>query len=81
VARNSTTYPATDHAANRAFLALPDYDPTVPMDQLNVVRVRLTESALWKMGAPVPADAGARPVMADFVVSQDGTPFAVRLVQ
>ena len=81
VARNANTHGATDRAANRAFLALPDYDPTVPMDQLNVVRVQLTESALWKMGVPVPADAGARPVMADFVVSRDGTPFAVRLVQ
>jgi hypothetical protein len=68
-------------AASRAFLALPAYDPAVPMDELNVVRVRLPESALWKMGAPVRPDAGMRRVTADFVVSQDGTPYAVRLVQ
>jgi len=67
-------------AASRAFLALPGYDPTVPMDELNVVRVRLPESALWKLGAPVEATAGMRPMTADFVVSQDGTPYAVRLV-
>ena len=67
--------------AARAFLALPGYDPGVPMDQLNIVRVMLPESALWKMGAPVRPDAGTRRVTADFVVSQDGTPYAVRLVQ
>ena len=67
--------------ATRAFLALPGYDPGVPMDQLNIVRVMLPESALWKMGAPVRPDAGTRRVTADFVVSQDGTPYAVRLVQ
>jgi hypothetical protein len=38
-------------------------------------------SALWQMGAPVSPDSGARRFMADFVVSQDGTPYAVRLVQ
>jgi hypothetical protein len=71
----------SSRAAGRAFLALPGYDPAVPLDELNVVRVRLPESALWKMGAPVTADAGTRRVTADFVVSQDGTPYAVRLVQ
>jgi hypothetical protein len=79
-ARPKATRPA-QRAATRAFLALPAYDPGVPMDELNVVRVRLPESALWKMGAPVRPDAGMRRVTADFVVSQDGTPYAVRLVQ
>ena len=79
-ARPKATRPV-QRAATRAFLALPAYDPGVPMDELNVVRVRLPESALWKMGAPVRPDAGMRRVTADFVVSQDGTPYAVRLVQ
>jgi hypothetical protein len=68
-------------AASRQFLALPGYDPTVPADELHVVRVQVPASALWQMGAPVSPDSGARKFMADFVVSQDGTPYAVRLVQ
>jgi negative regulator of sigma E activity len=68
-------------AANRAFLALPAYDPTVPLDELQVVRVQLPASALWKIGAPVPPDFGERRMTADFVVGQDGTAYAVRLVQ
>jgi hypothetical protein len=60
---------------------LPGYDPAVPADELRVVRVQVPASALWQMGAPVSPDSGARKFMADFVVSQDGTPYAVRLVQ
>ena len=68
-------------SVSSAFLALPGYDPEVPTDGLHVVRVQLPASALWKLGAPMSADAGSRRMTADFVVSQDGTPFAVRLVQ
>ncbi|MCU1255470.1 MAG: hypothetical protein JWM83_1769 [Candidatus Angelobacter sp.] len=68
-------------ASRREFLALPGYDPGVPAEQLSVVRVQLPASALWQMGAPVSPDSGARKFMADFVVAQDGTPYAVRLVQ
>jgi hypothetical protein len=68
-------------ASRRQFLALPGYDPAVPADELHVVRVQLPGSALWQMGAPVSPDSGERQFMADFVVSQDGTPYAVRLVQ
>jgi hypothetical protein len=68
-------------ASRRQFLALPGYDPAVPVDELSIVRVQLPASALWQMGAPVSPDSGARKFMADFVVSQDGTPYAVRLVQ
>ena len=68
-------------SSRRQFLALPGYDPAVPADELRVVRVQLPASALWQMGAPVSPDSGARKFMADFVVSQDGTPYAVRLVQ
>jgi hypothetical protein len=67
--------------ASRQFLALPGYDPAVPADELHVVRVRLPASALWQMGAPMSPDGDGRRVLADFVVSQDGTPYAVRLVQ
>jgi hypothetical protein len=68
-------------AASRPFLALPAYDPQVPLDQLQVVRVQLPASALWQMGAPVSANYGTRRMTADIVLSQGGTPYAVRLVQ
>ena len=68
-------------ASRREFLALPGYDPAIPAEELSIVRVRVPASALWQMGAPVSPDSGARKFMADFVVSQDGTPYAVRLVQ
>jgi hypothetical protein len=68
-------------ASRRQFLALPGYDPAVPAEELSIVRVQLPASALWQMGAPVSPDSGARKFMAYFVVSQDGTPYAVRLVQ
>jgi len=68
-------------ASRREFLALPGYDPAIPAEELSIVRVRVPASALWQMGAPVSPDSGARRFMADFVVSQDGTPYAVRLVQ
>jgi len=68
-------------ASRREFLALPGYDPAIPAEELSIVRVRVPASALWQMGAPVNPDSGARKFMADFVVNQDGTPYAVRLVQ
>ncbi|HKD82782.1 MAG TPA: hypothetical protein VKH81_24030 [Candidatus Angelobacter sp.] len=69
------------NAANREFLALPGYDPAVPKDELRVVRVHVPASTLWQIGAPVSASAGTHSVTADVVVSQSGTPYAVRLVQ
>jgi hypothetical protein len=83
VAKHVTPKAANSSLASsgRQFLALPGYDPAVPVDELHVVRVQLPASALWQMGAPVSPDSGERRFMADFVVSQDGTPYAVRLVQ
>ena len=79
-ARHKNSGPSAS-VANRAFLALPGYDPTVPLDELHVVRVQLPASALWQIGAPMIASAGTHNITADFVVSQGGTPYAVRLVQ
>ena len=81
IKRPKPKVPAVMAASRREFLALPGYDPAVPADELHVVRVQLPASALWQMGAPVSPDSGARRFMADFVVAQDGTPYAVRLVQ
>jgi len=76
-----THRPKRTVAASHAFLALPAYDPSVPLDDLQVVRVKLPASALWQIGAPVPPDIAERRLTADFVVRQDGTAYAVRLVQ
>ena len=71
----------SSRVASRTFIALPGYDRTVPLDELHVVRVQLPASALWQIGAPMTASAGTHNITADFVVSQGGTPYAVRLVQ
>ena len=62
------------------FFALPAYNDTVRLQDMNVVRVEMPGSALRLVGAPVSAGAGERRVLADFVVGQDGTPYAVRLI-
>ena len=81
IAANRKAVKPVANAANRTFLALPGYDPMVPLDELHVVRMQLPASALWQMGAPLSANVGTNNVTADFVVSQGGTPYAVRLVQ
>ena len=68
-------------AADRQFVALPAYDPRIPLDELRVLRVQIPASALWQMGAPLNSDTANRRMLADFVVGQDGTPYAVRLLQ
>jgi hypothetical protein len=80
-ARRRPASATTSIAANRPFLALPGYDPLVPPDQLHVVRVQLPASELRQMGAPISANYATRRMTADVVLSQGGTPYAVRLVQ
>lgn len=70
----------TKVAYSREFVALPGYDPEVPAEDLHIVRVQLPTSTLWQMGAPINPAGPERRVLADFVVSQDGTPYGVRLV-
>jgi hypothetical protein len=61
------------------FLALDSYDPNIT-GQLQIVRLELPGADLRLVGAPVSEDLARRRVLADFVVGQDGTPYAVRLV-
>jgi hypothetical protein len=68
-------------AYSRQFVALPGYDPEVPVEDLHIVRVQLPTSTLWQMGAPINPAGPERRVLADFVIGQDGTPYGVRLVQ
>ncbi|SRR5216684_3149241 len=62
------------------FLALNSYDPGMTTGQLQIVRLELPGADLRLVGAPVSEDLARRRVLADFVVGQDGTPYAVRLV-
>jgi len=65
----------------KGFWALPSYALIPSDDQLRVVRMEMRGEDLRLVGAPVPLENIRRRVTADFVVGQDGTPYAVRLVQ
>jgi hypothetical protein len=67
-------------AADR-FVALPTFDPAIPIDHLEMVRVDLPGRALRLVGFPVSEEVADRRVVADVLLAQDGTPYALRLVQ
>jgi hypothetical protein len=73
--RNS---PAT--TADR-FVALPTFDPAIPIDHSEMVRLDLPGRALRLVGFPVNEEIADRRVVADVLLAQDGTPYALRLVQ
>ncbi len=62
------------------FVALPSYDPAIPVEGARLVRLQMPGSALRLVGMPVRQDAADRQFLADVLLAQDGTPFAVRLV-
>lgn len=68
-------------ADSRGFWALPSFDLIPSGDQLRVVRLQMRGEDLRLVGAPVAEAMVRHRVTADFVVGQDGTPYAVRLVQ
>lgn len=61
-------------------MALDTYDPATAPSELAVVRLELSGADLRLMGAPVAEDLSDRRLLADIVVGNDGTPYAVRLV-
>ena len=67
-------------AADR-FVALPTFDPAIPIDHLEMVRVDLSGRDLRLVGFPVSEEIADRRVVADVLLAQDGTPYALRLVQ
>jgi hypothetical protein len=70
-----TTVPAEDR-----FVALPSYDSHMTNEELRVVRLQLSGEELRRVGVPVQEENSERILLADFVVGQDGTPYAFRLV-
>jgi hypothetical protein len=63
-----------------AFMPLPYADEPAALDGGAVVRVEMPRAALASFGMPVAAMEGDGTVQADLVVSEDGTPQAIRLV-
>ncbi|HYL92081.1 MAG TPA: hypothetical protein VEW69_02875 [Alphaproteobacteria bacterium] len=63
------------------FFALTVFDSGTEMEDLRLVRVEMPGSALRLVGAPVSEDLAGQRITADLVVGQDGTPYAIRLVQ
>ena len=62
-------------------MPLDAYDPAMTPSELQVVRLELSGADLRLMGAPVGEDLSDRRLLADIVVGNDGTPYAVRIVQ
>lgn len=67
--------------AGERFVALPTFDSAVPIDHLEIVRVDLPVRDLRLVGFPVNEEMADRRVVADVLLAQDGTPYALRLVQ
>jgi hypothetical protein len=65
---------------NRSFMAMPSYDSPNADEDLRVVRLQLSGEALRRVGIPIQEENTDRLMFADFVVGQDGTPYAFRLV-
>jgi len=63
------------------FVALPTFDPAIPIDHSQIVRVDLPGRALQLVGFPVSEEDADRRVVADVLLAQDGTPYALRLVR
>jgi hypothetical protein len=67
--------------ASEHFVALPTFNLAVPIDHLEMVRVDLPGRDLRLVGFPVSEEIADRRVVADVLLAQDGTPYALRLVQ
>jgi len=63
------------------FIALPTFDPAVPVGESRMVRMDLPGSALQLIGYPVDGQLLDRRIIADVLVGEDGLPYAVRLVR
>jgi hypothetical protein len=85
--RKSSRKPASSQTrkkpeiATDRFVALPTFDFAIPIDHLELVRVDLPGRDLRLVGFPVSEEIADRRVVADVLLAQDGTPYALRLVQ
>jgi len=80
-AKRAAPTPAPKPVAELAeFLPLPFADDDAPLGTAEVVRIRLSESALGVLGLPVSDEASRQPVTADVVIGEDGVARAIRFV-
>ena len=63
-----------------SFVRLPYADDSAALDGGAIVRVELPRAALASFGLPVADTGDAQRILADLIVSADGTPEAIRLV-
>jgi hypothetical protein len=67
--------------ANAAsFVRLPYADDSVSLDGGAIVRIELPRAALASLGLPVSDSGDTQRILADLIVSSDGTPEAIRLI-
>jgi hypothetical protein len=81
--RRSTPSQAV-HAAQppvEQFVVLPLFDPDVPVGQSRMVRLEVPGASLRLVGYPVDEELAERRVVTDILLTQDGTPYAMRLVR
>jgi hypothetical protein len=69
-----------DSGLANSFVALPSFDPSLPLDPSQMVRLVLPGSALRLVGYPVNEELAGRRVVTDVLLAPDGTPYALRLV-
>jgi hypothetical protein len=79
--RNRANIAPAASVAEHDFVALPSFDPAIPVGQSRIVRLELPGSALQLVGYPVTEELLERRVLTDVLVGQDGVPYAVRLVR
>lgn len=80
-AKRAAPTPAPEPVAELAeFLPLPFGDDDSPLGTAEVVRIRLSESALGVLGLPVSDEASRQPVTADVVIGEDGVARAIRFI-
>jgi hypothetical protein len=87
-AESSTTAAQPEAAASEPdedeyateFVPVPYADDPAALEGGAIVRVTLPRSALPSFGLPITESDGTDTVFADLVVSEDGTPQAIRLV-
>jgi hypothetical protein len=71
---------ASDDESATAFVALPFADDPDAVQDGEVVRVVLTRTALASLGVPTLGTGSSDQIPADLLLSDDGTPEAIRLV-
>ena len=71
---------ADDNEYAEDFVPVPYADDPAALEGGAIVRVTLPRSALASFGVPITESEGTDRVSADLIVSQDGTPQAIRLV-